>query len=105
MRKLPVVVAAMLLVAAPAYGQGLKGKTRAGYIACLTLSDFNEQSELLASGDEAAWQEFLMDSSCISLKGGVVVYMQNAKGLGVIKIRPEGSTVWFYTYTEAFSRS
>jgi hypothetical protein len=30
--------------------------------------------------------------------------MENAKGLGVVKIRAEGTTVWFYTYTEAVGR-
>lgn len=104
MRKLLALTLALstyALGSSRADAQGLTRTTKGGYVACASLSDFNEQSELLASGDRAAWTAFLMQSSCVPLKAGVKVYVGSAKGLGVIKIRPVGSTVWFYTYTEA----
>ena len=81
--------------------------TKADYVFCSTLSAFNEQSRILVSGDKVAWAKYLNDRSngCGFLKAGIRVYMENARGIGIIKIRPEGETVWFYTNTEAVRRA
>jgi hypothetical protein len=73
--------------------------TIGGYVFCASLEEFREQSRL--SRDRAAWNQYMQYSSCNILAGGTSVYVESARGLGVIRIRPTGSTVWFYTNSEA----
>ena len=92
------------LVAAPESEAQTTYRTRDGYVGCISRAAFNEQTSLLVSGDRVAWARFIQNSGCVVLRAGVEVYMANAPGLGVIKIRPRGSTVWIYTNTEAIRR-
>lgn len=94
-----------LLFATPSSAQQLY-TTKSGYTFCISLRSFNEQSKLLSSGDRVAWQAYLDNKTngCGILRAGLRVYMENAKGLGIIKIRPQGQTTWVYTYTEAIAR-
>jgi hypothetical protein len=102
-RTLLLTLALLLaLVALPsaALAQSRTYRTHSGYVGCLTLTEFNEQSDLLASGDKNAWASYIASHNCTILKAGIEVYMQNAKGLGIIKIRPKGTDIWIYTNTE-----
>jgi hypothetical protein len=78
-------------------------RTNRGYVFCTTLASLQAQSRLVSSGDTEAWQRFLGDprNQCAFTKGGLPVYVENARGIGVIRMRSEGETVWFYTYSEA----
>ncbi len=105
-RKFTLCVASLLIsliAALEAEAQAIY-RTKDGYIGCLSRADFSEQTSILVSGDRVAWARFIQNSSCVFLRAGVEVYMENARGLGVIKIRPRGSTVWIYTNTEAIRR-
>jgi hypothetical protein len=105
-RKFALCVAPLLisLIAEPEAHAQTTYRTRDGYVGCISRADFNEQTSLLVSGDRVAWAGFIQNSSCVILRAGVEVYMENAPGLGVIKIRRRGSTVWIYTNTEAIRR-
>ena len=96
---------AMLTFAPPILAQATH-VTNADYAFCLTLEKFNAQSQILASGDRAAWTRFMTNplNGCAITRAGVRVYTANAKGLGVIRIRIEGETTWLYTYSEAVRR-
>lgn len=103
----PLLFAIAVAAAAPsaAFAQA-PYHTNADYVACLTLDAFNEQGEILASGDQSAWTAYIADRSngCVFLRAGIPVYVGYAKGLGIIKIRPAGKTLWLYTASEAVSR-
>jgi len=102
-----LVLAIVLLL--PLGATGLEAQTvrvtRSGYIFCTTLEKFREQSSLRVSGDQAAWRSFMENQSngCAVLREGIRVYVESAgiRNLGVMRIRPEGTTVWFYTNSEA----
>ncbi len=99
-----VALLLLSLVAAPESEAQTTYRTKDGYVGCISRADFNEQTSLLVSGDRVAWAEFIQNSSCVILRAGVEVYMENAPGIGVIKIRRRGSTLWIYTNTEAVRR-
>lgn len=96
-----IALGLMLTLAAPASGSAQTHTTVEGYAACILRSDFDDFTDILSSGDREAAAQFLQNSTCIILRSGVGVYRRNAKGLGVIQIRPAGQTVWLYTYMEA----
>ena len=97
------------LLAGPTVGhvQPAPYVTKRGYVFCTTLNAFNTQSKLLVSGDREAWTKYMTNpiNGCASLKEGIPVYMENAKGIGIVKIRREGETDWVYTNTEAVRRA
>lgn len=62
-----IVAASSVLLTAPSADAQAPFRTKAGYVACLTLAEFNAQSRLLASGDQKAWLNYLENSSCIPL--------------------------------------
>lgn len=101
MRRCIMLASVLLALAAPASAQTPRWVTKADYVFCATLQELKEQTRILVSGDREAWMAYLRNSSCAFTKAGARVYMENAPGIGIIKIRTPGSTVWFYTATEA----
>jgi hypothetical protein len=102
--RLGLIVFAVALLAVPANAQQTY-RTKSGYIVCISLEKFREQSRLLVSGDRVAWQRFIANraNGCAPLKAGVQVYRESAgiRNIGIIRVRPAGETVWFYTNMEA----
>jgi hypothetical protein len=98
-----LLCAILLLIPSAAPAQTVY-TTVADHIFCASLEEYNTQMKLLVSGDRVAWDRYLQKSNCRVLKAGVKVYVENAKGIGIIRIRPAGQTVWFYTSSGAIRR-
>jgi hypothetical protein len=77
--------------------------TNEGIVACIARTDFDRQLEISVSGDAEAWYRFVRSarSTCVFLRDGLPVYRENAKGIGVIKIRPVGQTGSLYAFSGA----
>ena len=100
------IAALAILAFAPPVSAQATHVTNADHQFCLTLEKFNAQAEIAASGDQDGWTAFIRNplNGCAITTAGVRVYTANAKGLGVIRIRPEGATAWVYTNSEAVRR-
>ena len=73
-----------------------------GYVACVSRADYDDQFDFL--NDRVAWTRFIANSTCVITRGGVPVFIRNARGLGTIQMRVEGQTAWVFTVTEAARR-
>jgi hypothetical protein len=106
MRSLAVLVAILPIAIGSAISQSSTYRTIADHVACATLESYKEQLALAVSGDKQAWASYLGDrmNGCIFLRANLEVYVANAPGLGIIKIRLKGSPVWIYTSTQAVRR-
>jgi hypothetical protein len=102
-----IVYAAILgaLMAVPA--QAAEKTVKTNYLACNPERQFNRADRILKSGDEAALKAYtagaLLSGSCIWLKEGTSVFTAGVgKGEGVVKIRPKGSVVTYFTSDTIF---
>lgn len=102
MRRLLLAAGLLLATVVPLHAQQM-GKTNAGYPACATRAALDEFTDLLEAGDKEAAGKYLADRShrCVILNANLKVYVGDDKGLGHIKIRLAGETLWMYTLTEA----
>lgn len=104
-----LLIVSLPMIARPTEAQS-PGVTRADHIFCVSLENYHRQSEILASGDREAWGRFIENprNQCAVLKAGIRVYVSGVGGLrniGIVRMRPEGETVDFYTATEAVRRT
>lgn len=78
-------------------------RTKGGYLAALTREKHEKAIEILASGDEAGFNSYLaLNPDIFELKGGIEVYVvETALLSGLVKLRPKGKTVEFWTNIEA----
>jgi hypothetical protein len=89
-----------LLMTAPAKAEEKIVTTN--YLACNPERQFNRAERIRKSGDAAALKAFtagaLLAGTCVSLKAGASIFVVGSgKDPGVIKVRPKGSVVTFFT--------
>jgi len=76
--------------------------TKKGYVAATTEQYLSMAVKIYASGDMNAFYKLMNSNPNIfPLKEGVRVYLEDVKLKGIVKIRPEGSTVSIWTIREA----
>lgn len=75
--------------------------TQSNYLGALSRSLLERATQFQAQGDQAALNKFLRDNhpSIFVLKGGDEVLFEDSAGMfsGLVKVRPVGSTVSFWT--------
>ena len=99
------VVALAATVASPLQAAEVVVKT--DYLACNPERLFNYSESIRSSGDEKKLKAFtagaLLAGTCIALKTGTAVVTEGAgKGPGIVKVRPKGSIIPFFTSGLAF---
>ncbi len=97
-----IVYAAILGVLTLVPAQAAEKIVRTNYLACHPERQFDRAERIRRSGDTAALKAFtagaLLSGTCVSLKTGASVFTEGSgKGSGVIKVRPRGSIVTFFT--------
>jgi hypothetical protein len=68
-----------------------------GYAACISRVDLDKMISYASENDTEAITALLRSQRCISMDGGIEVYLQSVGGLAsVVEIRPKGQegTVW-----------
>ena len=68
-----------------------------GYAACISRVDLDKMISYASENDTEAITALLRSQLCISMDGGIEVYLQSVGGLAsVVEIRPKGQegTVW-----------
>ena len=105
-----LILAALLGLAAcdssPTAPPGSTMTTRDGYISAATEADLDTALGFAASGDKAAWNQFLAQGKIILLKPGTPVTIEQCLGLACskVKARAQGQTNGFYTISEALEK-
>ena len=103
-----LILAALLALAActSAPSSGSTMTTRDGYVAAATEADLDTALGFAASGDKAAWNQFLAQGKITLLKPGTPVTVEQCLGLACskVKARAQGQTTEFYTTSEALER-
>lgn len=76
--------------------------TKSGYFACPSRHDFETFMHHIIDEDQKAALSMVDDGSCIALKGGVRVDIEDtAIHSGLVKIRVHGTRVTVWTNVEA----
>ena len=106
-----IALAALLGLAAcdsspTAPSSGSTMTTRDGYVAAATEADLDKALGFAASGDKAAWNQFLAQGKITLLKPGTPVTVEQCLGLACskVKARAQGETTDFYTTSEALEK-
>ncbi len=97
-----IVYAAILGISMLVPAQAAEKIVKTSYLACHPERQFDRAERIRRSGDTQALKAFtagaLLSGTCVSLKTGSSVFTEGSgKGSGVIKIRPKGSIVTFFT--------
>jgi len=76
---------------------------KGGYFAAVSEEIFDEAMDYAVKKDPVALQSLFDTGNVFTLKPGAKVYVKSLGMFsGKVKIRPVGSTVWFWTVIEAF---
>jgi hypothetical protein len=75
--------------------------TKGGHMFCRLRTDWDKGLDIVAFRDQVDLRRHVQTSTCGITRAGERVYKDNARGIGVIKIRPVGQETWFFTFTEA----
>lgn len=94
------LIISIVLTATMAQAGGYK-HTQKGYFAATTEQNFNLGSQVLRSKDRAAFKRLLATGRIFILKAGVPVQITEVRWAGLVKFRPAGSFVEFWTFSEA----
>ena len=80
--------------------------TKTGYFASPSREMFDKASSYLAAKDFDALQTVLQSGDVFRLKAGIEVHLvDTAVWSGMVKVRPHGQTLEFWTNTEAIEQS
>ena len=106
-----LILAALLVLAAcdsspTAPSSGSTMITKDGYVAAATEADLDTALGFAASGDKAAWNQFLAKGRITLLKPGTPVTIEQCLGLACskVKARAQGETNGFYTTSAALEK-
>lgn len=75
------------------------------YIGCISNQDIKKLTDFAVQKDQAAYSSFLstrlLNGTCIRLTQGTTVYVMDYDFPGLVKVRKEGETTGYWTYSEA----
>jgi hypothetical protein len=97
----PIIIVVLALAGATA----LADTVEAGNIAALSSETLSEAIRYSVQKDEVAFAKLLLSGQIIILKKSESVEVTGSKGLGLLKVRPRGSTVHFWVVREAVKRN
>jgi hypothetical protein len=103
-----IICAAMLVLLTTATAQAVSELVvKANALACSSERQFDRAEKVRKSGDAKALQAFtsgaVLSGTCIRLVPGARVFTAGrGKGSGIVKIRPKGSVVTYFTAEENF---
>jgi len=85
-------------------GTAIAGKahtTKDGFFAAIYKHNFDKAVEICVAKDMQAFRKMFDDKRIFLLKPGLKVYLIDYKFSGVVKVRPAGETIEFWTFSEA----
>jgi hypothetical protein len=103
-----IIYAAVLVLLATADAQAVSELTvKTNSLACSSERQFDRAEKVRQSGDAKVLHAFtngaVLSGTCVRLNTGVKVFTAGrGKGSGIIKIRPKGSVVTYFTSEENF---
>lgn len=105
MRRLACCAAALAAIALTASEARGQTTTCGGYVFAATETQLDRATDLVASGDNAAFTNYVESTPTVGiLKQGVRVYVEEHGGflnMSKVKLRPAGETFTFWTVMEA----
>ncbi len=76
--------------------------TKSGFIAAETRELLDQAIDYISTGDRIALRKFMkLNTNVFYLKGGITVQLMKATFSGKVKIRPVGSVVTVWTFSNA----
>lgn len=103
MKKTAAITATLAIVMAfsTAYAGGRLWTTKGGYPAAMYKADLENVITYSVQKDKEALIKLLDQGRFVILKPGTKVFVVTTSGLGKVKVRPQGTTLEFWTLTEA----